>query len=295
MKLGLGTVQFGLDYGVTNQSGRIPLPAANAMLEYAAANGVEVLDTAALYGEAESVLGTALPRPHPFRIVSKTLPLDPALPPEQTIAAVVAGVRRSLERLREPKLAGLLVHRPGDLIGEHGEALFAALSALRDEGLVEKVGVSVYTADEIRQILARHAIELVQLPLNALDQRPLQSGAIEALRERGVEVHIRSAFLQGLLLAPPERIPPQLAALQPALAAWHARIHRLGLTPLTATLGFLKGIAGLGTVLCGATQTQEWQEVVAAFAAAPALPQETFADLAITDEALIDPRHWPKP
>lgn len=295
MNLGLGTVQFGLDYGITNQSGRTPLASVLAMLEYAAAHAVDVLDTAALYGDAESVLGQTLPRPHSFRIVSKTLPLDPALSPAAAIAAVDGGFRRSLERLGESRLAGLLVHRPSDLLGAHGDALFTLLDSLRSEGLVQKIGASVYSSEEVRQLLARYPIDLVQLPLNPLDQRPLQQGAIAALREHSVEIHIRSAFLQGLLLAAPDTLPAGFAPLQPALRAWQEEIRQLGLTPLTATLGFLKGIPDLGTVICGATQPHEWEEIVSTFAAAPALPPETFCHLAVNDEQLIDPRHWPRP
>lgn len=294
MKLGLGTVQFGLDYGVTNQAGRTSPEAAHAMLEHAAAHGVEVIDTAALYGDAESVLGQILPREHAFRVITKTLPLDPDRPAADAVATTVEGVRRSRERLGLPRLDGLLVHRPGDLLGHYGETLFAALARLLEDGLVDKLGVSVYTSEEICQLLARHPIQLVQLPLNPLDQRPLLSGALTFLFERGVEIHIRSAFLQGLLLAPPEQLPAHLNALHPELRAWQARVRDLGLTPLSATLGFLKGIAGLGTVICGATNPQEWREIVSAFAAAPALPPDTFADLAVADERLIDPRLWPK-
>ena len=142
------------------------------------------------------------------------------------------------------------MHRPTDLLGVQGDALFAMLDALRSEGLVQKIGASVYTSNEINQLLARYSIDLVQLPLNPLDQRPLQHGAIAALVERGVEIHIRSAFLQGLLLAAPETLPAGFAPLQPALQAWQREIKQRGLTPLSATLGFLKGIPGLGTVIC---------------------------------------------
>lgn len=295
MNLGLGTVQFGLDYGATNQSGRTPPATVRTMLDYAASHAVGVLDTAALYGDSESVLGQTLARPHPFRIVTKTLALDATLSPTAAIAAVRDGFLRSLERLGEARLAGLLVHRPTDLLGPHGDALFALLDSLRSEGLVEKVGVSVYSPEETQQFLARYSIDLVQLPLNPLDQRQWQQGAIAALAERGVEIHIRSAFLQGLLLAAPETLPAGFAPLKPALLAWQRALQERQLTPLNATLGFLKGIPGLGTVICGATVAQEWEEIVTTFAAAPSLPPDTFQHLAISDEQLIDPRNWPRP
>lgn len=294
MKLGLGTVQFGLDYGVTNAAGQTPLSEVQAMLSSAQTHGVEVLDTAALYGEAESVLGKTLPRPHAFRIVSKTLPLDPKLAPTDALAALRSGVDQSLEKLGEAKLAALLGHRPDDLLGPQGDALYRTLSDLRDAGIVEKIGVSVYTAEEIHTLLNRYPLDLVQLPLNVLDQRILERDGIDALHESGCEIHVRSAFLQGLLLAPPDDVPERLIALLPALHAWQAVIAALDLTPLTAALGYLKGITGLSTVVCGAASLKQWEEIQNAFAAAPALPPATFKKLSVADDKLIDPRYWPK-
>lgn len=295
MKLGLGTVQFGLDYGITNAAGQTPASEVGAILTHAAAHGVDTLDTAALYGSSEAVLGAALPRPHGFRIVTKTLALDPALPPAAAVDALVAGVERSLDRLGEDRLAGLLVHRVDDLLGPQGDWLFAALAGLRADGRVEKIGTSLYIPEEAAALLQRYPLDLVQLPLNPLDQRHLAGGSLAALAAAGVEVHVRSAFLQGLLLAPERPLPTGLAALAPALAAWRRLAAELGLSLLEACFAFLKGIPAVGTAVCGAATLAEWQEIVAAWEAAPALPQETFKNLAVADDKLIDPRHWPKP
>lgn len=295
MKLGLGTVQFGLDYGITNPAGRTPPDEAGAMLRHAAAHGVETLDTAALYGQAESVLGGTLPRPHAFRIVTKTLPLDGGLPPAEALAGVRAGFIDSLRRLGEPRVAALLAHRVDDLLGPHGNALLDLLHDLKAEGLVEKIGASVYTPEDVERLLERGPIDIVQLPLNALDQRHLAGGSLAALKAAGVEVHVRSAFLQGLLLAASPALPAALLGLAPKLRDWRARCAELGLPPLQASLAFLKGLAGVDVVVCGATRLAEWRDIVSAWTAAQALPQMTLKDLAVADDKLIDPRHWPRP
>ena len=294
MKLGLGTVQFGLDYGVTNITGQPPLEAVRSILEHAIRHGVHTLDTAALYGDSESVLGQALPRPHPFSVISNTLPLDMALSEERAISLVATGVERSLQRLGEPHLSGLLVHRPDDLLGPMGDALFAALSALRAQGLVKKIGVSVYTPQEALTLLRRYPIDIIQLPLNPLDQRHLREGSLHELTQAGVEIHVRSAFLQGLLLAPSGPLPYGLEELAPAMAAWQALLATEHLTPLQASLGFLQGIPAVSVTVCGATSLAEWQEIVAAYDSVSALPTELFKKLPILDDKLIDPRFWPK-
>ena len=299
MKLGLGTVQFGLNYGVTNARGQTGLAEVKAILGEAADHGSTVLDTASLYGEAETVLGQALPGLPPFRVVTKTAHCPPELPTEQALAPIRQSLARSLERLGQPAVAGLLVHRVDDLLGPHGPALFELLQEFRAAGLVGKIGASVYTPDDIARLLARYPIELVQLPLNGLDQRALAAGSLQALAERGVEIHVRSAFLQGLLLTPPDQLPTRitqgLPALVSALATWHQRAGELGLTPLAMALGFLKGLPEIGTVICGATSLREWSEIVAAWTAAPALPPTSLKKLAVTDDKLIDPRFWPAP
>ncbi len=294
MKLGLGTVQFGLDYGITNIGGRTSPQVVRDILAEAGNRGVDTLDTAALYGDSEDVLGEALPRPHRFRIISKTLALDPSLPADQAISELTAGVLRSLERLREPSLAGLLVHRVDDLLAPLGDRLFAAMNGFREQKLVEKIGVSLYTPQEAQTLLQRYPLDLVQLPLNPLDQRHLQGGSLSALAASGAEIHIRSAFLQGLLLATDRPLPTGLEALAPALAIWQDLLAAHQLTPLQACLGFLHGIPAVGVAICGATSLIEWQEILAANQSAPVLPTEIFKKLATLDDKLIDPRFWPR-
>lgn len=293
MKLGLGTVQFGLDYGITNATGRTPAAEVHAILAECAAHGVDTLDTAALYGESESVLGHHLPRPHNFRIVGKTLHLDHERPLSEALEAVRAGVHRSLARLGETKLAALLVHRVDDLLGPAGDALFKELVALREAGLVEKIGASVYTPAEVAVLTERYALQIVQLPLNVFDQRMLASGTLADLRQRDIEIHVRSAFLQGVLLSDkPQQLPAGLAALQPALAQFGEHLRMRGISPLAGTLGFLKSLKAIDVVVCGASRLVEWREISEAFGALPDLPTELFKNLAQSDVNLIDPRRW---
>lgn len=293
MKLGLGTAQFGLDYGITNRSGATLPTEVASIVEHASAHGVHTIDTAALYGNAEEVLGSALPRPHPFRIVTKTLILDATQPARVAVEQVRAGVLRSRERLGESHLAGLLAHRVDDLLGPHGDRFQDMLQELKSDGWVDKIGASLYTPEDVDKVLQRRAIDIVQIPLNVFDQRHVAGGSLAALRSAGVEVHVRSAFLQGLLLAPLHVLPAGLAALRPRLERWQRHCTELGLSPLQVCLGFLKGLPGVDVAVCGATRSVEWQEIVAACEATPALPPDSLKDLAVSDDKLIDPRNWP--
>lgn len=292
MKLGLGTVQFGLDYGITNTTGKTPVTDVRAILAECLNQGVNTLDTAALYGEAEAVLGANLPRPHSFGIVGKTLHLDHERPLAEALEAVRTGVIGSLSRLGEQKLAALLVHRVDDLLGPAGEALFKTLVSLRKAGLVEKIGASVYTPAEVAVLTERFPLEIIQLPLNILDQRMLESGTLADLRQRGIETHVRSAFLQGALLSnDPQQLPPSLATL-PALMQFREYLRTCKLSPLAATLGFLKSLNSVDVVVCGASRLSEWREITEAFNTLPDLPADLFKSFAQSDVNIVDPRRW---
>lgn len=285
MKIGLGTVQFGLDYGVTNRSGQVPEDEVATMLTSAAQGGIGVLDTAAAYGNAEAVLGRCLPHPNPFMIVTKTLPVSAP-------AAVAAGFTASLERLGVSRVWGLLNHRADDLLADdRGPALAHWLLEQRENGRSTKVGVSVYHPDEADTLFARYPFDLVQLPLNVFDQRFLAAGTLDRLLERGVEIHVRSAFLQGLLLAEPDDLPPKAAALAPALRRYRKLLAHHELPPPVAALAFVAGACPPATIICGATNHWELAEILSA-ARNPIGGLPDFRPFAQNDNPLIDPRNW---
>lgn len=290
MRLGLGTVQFGLDYGISNQAGRVPAAEVTRILQVAADAGIGVLDTAAAYGTSEEVLGQALPREHRFAIVTKTLPLggQPATP--ETVRQVSETFRRSLDRLEQDAVYGLMVHHAQDLLGEGGERLWEELTALKRQGLVQKIGASVYTGDQIDRLLNRQ-IDLIQLPLNVLDQRLLRSGHLDALKRQGVEIHVRSAFLQGLLLMSPTELPSHFGSVQGHLKAYHATMARHELTRAGAALAFLRSQAAIDAIVVGVTTGLQLQELLTAFQ--QPLPQDLdFSAFAWSDEAVLDPSRW---
>jgi aryl-alcohol dehydrogenase-like predicted oxidoreductase len=282
MRLGLGTAQFGTDYGVSNVTGRTPQSEVRNILDVAAAGGIEVVDTAVAYGDAEAVLGRALAEgPSTFRIVTK-------LPPGATADKADAQVRASLSRLHVDSVAGLLAHRPADLLGPDGARLWRQLERARDAGLVERIGASVYTGEEIDALLQRFPIQLIQAPANVFDQRLLASGRLHHLRETGVEVHLRSAFLQGLLLMDPEGTPARFEEWRPMLRAYHRWAQEHGWTPLQAAVGFAFGLPA-DIVIVGVNDAAQLSEIVAA--ARPLDPVE-FAQWASRDTALVDPSTW---
>ncbi len=171
-RLGLGTVQFGQAYGISNTRGRVPVSDVAQILRRSAESGMRTLDTAAGYGDAEQVLGGLAEQAKSFRIVTKTIPLNNGL------EAVVQRARQSVETLKRKSVDVLLVHAASDLTGPGGDALWRALLALRDEGLFSKIGISAYVADDPLALARRFRPEAMQVPLSILDQRLIKNGAL---------------------------------------------------------------------------------------------------------------------
>ena len=284
MQLALGTVQFGLDYGVSNQAGRCPPDEVGRILASARRYGIDLLDTAPAYGSAETTLSPFLRNSGPFRIVTKT--------PRPAAGAVRASFDASLQRLDQTKVYGLLVHDTDEFLGPAGSEIERSMQALKETGRVAKIGVSVYTGEQIDGVLARFTPDLVQLPISVLDQRLRRSGALRRLKDRGVEIHARSVFLQGLLLMAPDNLPRHLAGAAPIVTRFQSAARAAGLSPVAGALAFTHRVAEIDYVVAGVCSAQEFEEVAEAAAAARAadLPWDEFA---VQDETLINPSLWP--
>jgi aryl-alcohol dehydrogenase-like predicted oxidoreductase len=293
LRVVLGTVQLGMPYGVSNARGQVPLDEARAMVDLAARSGVSALDTAHLYGEGEAVLGSVLPAGATLDVVTKTPKFGGAGADAQAApAALSRAFALSLRRLRRAAVSALLVHDAADLLGPAGPAIWRAMEGLRDEGLVARLGVSVYSGAEIDGLLGRFPLDLVQLPFNLLDRRLVEGGQLGRLARRGVEVHARSVFLQGLLLMAPEALPPALADMGPRLARLRAALAEAGTTPLAAALAAAARRPEIGSVVVGATSAAELAEILAAAAAAPDPAVPDLAPFAVADETVLNPSAW---
>lgn len=277
-RLGLGTVQFGQAYGVSNTTGQVPLAEAQAMLTRAAGQGVAVLDTAANYGQAEQVLAQC--DTSPFRIVSKTASV------KNGVAAVIARARQSVQSLGRVDV--LLVHAVADLLGPDGEELWRALQGLKEQGMVGAIGISAYVADDPAALARRFRPDVMQLPFSLLDQRLLRDGSLARLKDLGVEVHARSLFLQGLLFM--ETVPQKLRDAAPLLARVRQQIAAAHTTPLAAALGFVLSRPEIDVAVVGATSRHELDEILGA-ARAP-LPELDWSACALEDARILTPSLW---
>lgn len=283
-----------MNYGIANRSGMASSEAVAAILSGARQAGARLLDTAWAYGEAERVLGTQAVVAGGFKVVTKTRPLKGmSLGPADAAELVAGAFHESLSRLGAERAYGLLVHHADDLLGPCGEAVWAKLQQLRSEGLVEKIGCSVYGPAELSALLDRYELDLAQIPFSIYDQRYVTSGLAARARALRVEVHLRSAFLQGVLLMSPADLPGNFDALRGRHAALRQEFEALGVTPLEGALGFCLECGEADAVIVGCEQVAQWDAI--RLAAAKPLPvgaREQLGRFALEDEAYINPSRW---
>ena len=285
-KVALGTVQFGLDYGIANEAGQVSLYEAQRVLSLAKGNGIDVLDTAIAYGTSEEILGKV--GVDGFRVVTKL----PSLPEDPNNIAhwVTEQVRESLARLGQETLYGLLLHRTQDLLGLNGAHLINALADLKNDGVVQKIGVSIYSPDELEVVRNKIKIDLVQAPLNVVDRRLQSSGWLDRLKDDGVEVHTRSTFLQGLLLMERSKIPQKFWRWSNLWGLWHEKLKVLGASPLVASLGYPLSLKQVDQVIVGVDSAAQLSEILQAAENAIEGPDTSFMSSADLD--LINPSNW---
>ena len=287
-KLAIGTAQFGIDYGVSNVDGQTSVTEAGAIIDQAVTDGINMVDTAPAYGESEQVLGQVLHGS--MQIVTKTIIIESETIGDRAISQAAEGFSRSLQFLQRTQVYGLLVHSANDLLKPGGELLAEWLSEIKQQGLAKKIGVSVYTAEQLDAVCGVMDVDLVQLPFNILDQRLLVSGHLQSLAQQGIEIHARSAFLQGLLLMDPAALPDYFMPYQAILRRFHEAASSVGSDPLTLALLFVLHQHEIGRVVVGVNRVAQLQQILGAIDSS--LPHCVYDELSTQDAALLDPSQW---
>ncbi len=288
-RLALGTAQFGLPYGLNNTAGQPPLATVADILREARAAGISFLDTAAVYGDAEIRIGQMYAITQDFAVITKV-----ANGPD-----VGQQVQVSLTRLGRTSLTGVLFHSA--LAFCSTDPGWQALLGARAVGETAAVGLSVYRmahllkGDFAATVGSPSQPGLLQVPLSVLDQHflphlPYLAGAC------GIEIHVRSVFLQGLLLRDPDRLPTFFTPLAPKLRRLRELAAEGEMPPSALLLLFAAQTPGVSRVVIGVDSVENLHENLRAaehWSAALALRPQVLA-LAEADDSFTLPYTWPK-
>jgi len=296
-KLILGTAQWGMQYGIANRAGKPEPQDVAKMMALGWASGVRRLDTARAYGESENLIGELIGPKDPWEIVTKIDPgvFEPGLEAEEVRVRTRRSVGVSLGTLGRKQLDGMLLHR-----AEHrhsaGGAAWSVLREGRKQGMFNSIGVSVTTPNEAVGVVSDTEIELAQVPVSIFDQRLVRNGFIESARSRGLEVHIRSIFLQGVAFLEPNELPWFLGDLSPFVVRLSEIAAKAGTTTASLCLAFALSLPVDGVVI-GVEEASQLGEIIAMWRSSHRLERAVAEAASLAPEfppKLIEPFRWPQ-
>jgi aryl-alcohol dehydrogenase-like predicted oxidoreductase len=287
MKLALGTVQFGCDYGISNLQGQVCPQEISNILDLATEVGITTLDTASAYGESEKALGQSK-LAQQFNIVSKI----PALKEKESKQKIDEYLNNSLIQLNVEQLDAVLFHHVNNLINSTmASERFNALTEQKKLGKTKRIGISVYNPEQLEYCCQHFKIDIVQLPLNALDQRFIQSNWLNKLTDKSIEIHARSAFLQGLLLMKNDQLDPYFNPYLKQLKKFSECAQYFNISPLALALAIGCQQPAVTKIVVGCCNVKQLQQIIDAYYSVIDF-NEDLSFLACSDKKLLLPNYW---
>lgn len=255
-KLIIGGAQFGMRYGVSNFSGVIANDQLTSMLTLAKFLNINKIDTAYAYGDSESRLGEL--DLGGFEIITKMPKFDSRY---EAKSFVDNHLIKSLSRLNLDSIQGYLLHHPDDLLSESGHLIYERLRFWQDYGKIKKIGISIHDFSVAKQIFDDFNLDIIQLPFNVLDRRALKNGFLQTLKDKGVEVHVRSVFLQGLLLMTNKNRPNYFAKWSNLLEEWETWLTTRKLNATDACLQFILQYPEVDNLVIGFDSFNQFSQI----------------------------------
>ena len=298
MKLCLGTVQFGMNYGIKGQK-QPSLEDAVKMLDYATQNGIDALDTAHAYGTAEDVVGAFLkqktiPREKLF-ISSKFHPnmLDEVSPKDYQ-KVIQENLEMQLKRLHTDYLDAYLFHSSRYAFNDD---MLEAMFQVKQQCKTKHCGVSVYYPDEAKKCIESPFVDFMQLPFSIFDQRMAKEGVFELVKKVGKpQIHSRSAFIQGLILMKEEEVPPFLEKAKPIVKKIDDLCAKYRVSRISLAIQFVKQFDAISHLVFGVDNIEQLKEDIEIFN--DPFPKEILLDIAKEFENIetdiIMPSLWVK-
>ncbi len=284
-KVILGSAQFSGSYGIANNLSKNNLDEIYEILAYSLGIGINMIDTANAYGDAESILGNF--GANKFKIITKI----PKREQEKINHPewMEYKLQESLSRLKSETIYCLHLHSPGDLLTNYGEGIISKLEEFKSKGLIKKIGFSVYNSKQLESLLSVMKPDIVQVPVNVFDRRLIADGTIERLHHMKIKIHVRSIFLQGLMLMEAKDRPVFFDSWQDLFYRWDQWNNHNLLNKINNCLNFSMNLKNITNIIIGVDTLQQLKKlygnkIINDFS----IPE----DLSSDDENLLDPRKW---
>lgn len=281
----LGSAQFAGGYGIANDQIKFNINEIYEILDYSLDIGINKIDTANAYENAEFILGNF--GANQFRIITK-------IPKKDKVSIsypewMEKKLEESLNRLKLETIYCLHLHSPEDLLTLEGESIILKLEELKRNRLIKKIGFSVYNSKQLKDLLNVMKPDIVQVPLNVFDQRLIKDGTLGALKDMKIKIHIRSIFLQGLMLMEAKERPEYFDKWKDLFDKWDQWNNHKLRNKINSCLNFSMNLENVSNIIIGVDSLQQLKELYGNEIINDFLLPD---DLCTEDEDLLDPRRW---
>lgn len=290
MKIALGTVQFGINYGISNKKGQTQTNEIKKIFKIAHKEKIKIIDTAPCYGDSEIKIGSCIKPNHKFKIITKTPYFQKKIITNKDINLLEQSIYKSLENTKQKKLYGILFHNTNDIFCKNGDFLLKKLQELKKQKIIETIGFSIYTKEQIDKLLQNFDFDLIQIPINILDQKLLHEKYLTKLKNKKIKIHARSIFLQGLLLLNPNKLNPFFGPVKNILLKYHQELNYLKIRPIEAAINFIKKIKEIDHIIIGLNNSKQLIKNINAYN--KKLPRIDYSKYICLDEKITNPSKW---
>jgi aryl-alcohol dehydrogenase-like predicted oxidoreductase len=284
-KIILGSANFEQPYGVKKNF--IKKGEIKKLFNLASKNKIKTIDTSPLYNKSEKIIG--LLNNNRFKIISKVPKIPKNIKKKNIKKWLKQRVMISLKNLKIKRLEYLLLHNANSLISKNGDEIYKSIKSMKTNKLTNNIGISIYDFNILDKILKKFKFDLIQVPLNILDQRLVKTKWLKKLKEKNIKVHVRSIFLQGILLMNHNRLPKELKKLSKNWMIWENWLKENELNPLQACLSFVLSYRTLDGIVVGSNSANQLDQILKL---KRIKSNFLLPNLNIKNQKLIDPREW---
>ncbi len=281
-KIILGTVQFGLNYGINNQNGKPTQEEVNKILNFASEHGIDKIDTANAYGDSEKVLGNYINQnKKKFKVLSKF----------NTTENVNTILEETLQRLNTSKLFCFSFHNY-KFFKENNSNTFKQLINLKSKGVIENIGISLYTNQELKEAIALDYIDIIQVPFNILDNAKEKQDLFIEAKNKNKSIHVRSVFLQGLFLKNPETLSGKLTELKKELVLFNNIANENNISIESMALSYVMSKTSINNVLIGVDNLQQLKNNLNSIIKLDIELIKKIETIKVINKILLNPSNW---
>ena len=294
-RISLGTVQFGRNYGISNKLGKPNSETINEILDFSIKNGINTFDTAAGYGDSESILGKF------FELKNNVIPcittkISRINPIEKNLEQIFKEMKESLEtskkRLRTENIENYLLHNPDDM---NNEDIIKCLIRLKKENNVKNIGVSTYTKEQVKKFLEIPELDVIEIPFNIFDTKLSKNKLLEEISNERKTIFARSVFLQGLFFLKPNELSPQLNLAREYLQELHNISDEFKISITRLALTFVRDFEEINSLVIGVNNVNQIRmnlELMNSEKLDDKLKERIFEKFSDIPEKIINPSKW---